>query len=343
MSIKKLFGMVFALLLAGSITAAEMALNPNHPDRYVVVKGDTLWDISSMFLRDPWLWPEIWYVNPQIPNPHLIYPGDILTLVYIDGKPQLRLQRGHQTVRLSPRARVEGLESAIPTIPLDAIKQFLTRPRVVGENELETAPYVVQSADEHVVTGSGDRVYVRGIEGTGEALFDLYEPGGPYIDPDTDEVLGYEALYIGTSAVQQFGDPATLLLTETTREARIGHRLRPADRTDPVTHFQPHVPAPGVEGHIISVIDGVSQIGQFNVVAVDLGTRDGMEVGHVMRIFQAGEVIRDIVSDKRGETVKLPDEDAGLVMVFRTFEKVSFGLVMKATRAIHVLDYVRTP
>ena len=214
---------------------------------------------------------------------------------------------------------------------------------MVDANELDTAPYVVQSAGEHVITGSGDRVYVRGIENTDTAIYDFFEPGDAYIDPDTNEVLGYEALYVGSGPVQKFGDPATILLTETTREVRVGDRLRPSDRSYSIPYFQPHAPAPGTEGHIISVIDGVTQIGQFNVVSIDLGTREGMEVGHVLRILQKGKVINDTVSGKRGDQVKLPDEDAGLVMIFRTFEKVSFGLVMKATSSIHINDVVRTP
>ena len=343
MSTKKLFGIVTAALLAGSLFAADVALNPEHPDRYVVVKGDTLWDISSMFLRDPWLWPEVWYVNPQIANPHLIYPGDILTLVYVDGKPQLRMSRGYPTVNMSPQIREESLDKAIPTIPIDSIKQFLTRAIVVGENELDSAPYVLQSADEHVVTGAGDRVYVRGIEGDTEPLFDIYEPGPAYIDPDTDEVLGYQALYVGNGPVQQFGDPATLLLTETTREVRVGDRLLPMRRTGSVTHFQPHAVPAGTEGRIISVIDGVTEIGQYNVVAINRGTREGMESGHVLKIYQAGKVVRDEISGKRNDRVKLPDEEAGILMVFSAFEKVSLGLVMEAHRAIHINDIVRTP
>lgn len=343
MSIKKLFGMAFAVLLAGSLLAAEVELNPEHPDTYVVVKGDTLWDISSMFLRKPWLWPEIWYVNPQIANPHLIYPGDILNLVYVEGKPQLRMTRGHPTVKYEPHARVESLDRAIPTIPLDAIRPFLSRSIVVDADELDTAPYVVQGADEHVITGAGDRVYVRGIDGKDETLFDVFQPGSAYIDPDTGEILGYEALYVGSGPIQQFGDPATLLLTETTREVRVGDRLRPAQKAEPFTHFIPHAPAENVEGHIISVIDGVTQIGQYNVVVLDLGTREGMEIGNVLKIYQTGQVVRDIVSGKRGDTVKLPDEEAGLVMVFRTFDKVSLGLVMRATSALHINDIVKTP
>jgi hypothetical protein len=340
---KKFLGIVFAILFAGSLYATDVVLNPEHPDRYVVVKGDTLWDISAMFLRDPWLWPEVWYVNPQIENPHLIYPGDILTLVYVDGKPQLRMSRGYPTVDLSPQIRVESLDNAIPTIPLDAIRPFLTRAIVVSADDLDSDPYVVASAGEHVVTGVSDRVYVRGIEDKNETIFDIYHPGGPYIDPDTDELLGYEALYVGTGPVEQFGDPTTVYLAETTREIRVGDRLQPADESNPVTHFQPHAPNTDLEGRIISVIDGVTQIGQFNVVAIDLGTREGVEVGHVLRIFQDGAYIKDSISGKRNDTVKLPDEDAGLIMVFRTFEKVSFGLVMKATSAIHINDFVRTP
>mgnify|MGYP001811881531 FL=1 len=342
MSTKKLLGMIFAALITSSLFAADVALNPDHPDRYVVVKGDTLWDISSMFLRDPWLWPEIWNVNPQIANPHLIYPGDILTLVYIDGKPQLRLQRGRD-VKLSPQIRVEDLGAAIPTIPLDAIQQFLTKPLVVDEGELDTAPYIVQNADEHVVAGGGDRSYVRGIEDKEHGLWDVFRPGGPYIDPDSNEILGYQARFVGDAAIERFGDPATLLLTETDIEARAGDRLLPAMAEDPITHFQPHAPDEDIEGRILSVLGGVTQIGQFDVVVINKGSADGMEIGHVMRIWRAGETIRDTVGGSRFERVTLPDEEAGMLMVFRAFERVSFALVMKATRAIHVHDFVRTP
>ncbi len=343
MSIKKLLAMVCAALLTGSLIAADVVLNADHPERYVVVKGDTLWDISARFLRDPWLWPEVWYVNPQVANPHLIYPGDILSLVYVDGKPQIQATRGYPTVAMSPRIREESLDNAIPTIPLDAIEPFLTRAIVVEEGELDNAPYVVQGADEHMVTGAGDRVYVRGIEGNDVTLFDLFEPRGPYIDPDTDELLGYEALYAGTGPVQKFGDPATIKLVSTAREVRVGDRLRPADRSVMPAHFQPHAAPSGTEGHIISVVDGVQEIGQFSVVTLDLGERDAIEIGHVMRVFQQGDVIKDPVSGKFGDKVKLPDEEAGILMVFKTFEKVSYGLIMSATRAIHINDYVRTP
>lgn len=343
MSTKKLLGMVFAALLAGSLIAGDVVLNPEHPDRYVVAKGDTLWDISTMFLRDPWLWPEIWYVNPQIENPHLIYPGDILNLVYVDGKPQLQMTRGYPTVTLSPQMREESLARAIPTIPLDAIQQFLTSAIVISEEELEAAPYVVQSAGEHVITGVGDRIYARGIDNEDYLVYDVFKPGGPYIDPDTDEVLGHQALFVGRGPVEQYGDPTTLYLAETTREVRVGDRLRPTDRSTAVTHFQPHSPPDNTEGRIISVLGGVTQIGQFNVVAINLGTREGMESGHILRIYREGAMVKDTVSGKRNDKVKLPDEEAGLILVYRSFEKVSFGVVMKATSAIHINDFVRNP
>lgn len=340
----KFLGLVFATLLAAPALADEIAVNPSHPDRYVVVPGDTLWDISERFLRDPWLWPEVWHVNPQIANPHLIYPGDIISLVYVDGKPQLRLQRGGRpTVKLSPTAREERIDRAIPTIPLDAIKQFLTQPLVVGEGELETAPYVVESADEHLIVGAGDRIYVRGIADTSQGRYSVFRPGDKLIDPDTQEMLGVQAIYQGDATVQRFGDPATLFLERTTREIGIGDRLKPITADDIHTSFLPRAPEADIKGRIIAVHDGVSQIGRYQIVVVNRGAREGMETGHVLRIHQAGAEVKDKVTPAVSDTVTLPDEDAGLVMLFRIFDKVSYGLVMESTRPIHVLDYVTTP
>jgi LysM repeat protein len=343
MSTKKLLGVAFAVLFTGALIADDVVLNPNHPERYVVVKGDTLWDISSRFLRDPWLWPEIWYVNPQVENPHLIYPGDVLKLVYVEGRPQVRVESGTGLTKLSPTVRARPIEDAIPTIPVDAIEQFLTRPLVVEKGELEKAPYLVEHADEHLVTGAGDRIYVRGIEGTDGTAFSVYRAGQTYIDPDTGETLGYEAIFVGDASAERFGDPSTLALTNTTREARIGDRLRPADNSGIYPHFLPHSPPPGVTGRIIAVHDGVTQIGQFQVVVINRGAADGMEAGHVLEIYRAGALIPDTVSKKHFDKVQLPDEKAGLLMVFRTFDRVSFALVMKAVRSIHVGDKVATP
>lgn len=339
----RFLGLVVFMLFSALALADTLAVNPGHPDRYVVAKGDTLWDISERFLRDPWLWPEVWYVNPQIDNPHLIYPGDVITLVYVDGKPQLRLQRGHGDMKLSPSARTEVLDQAIPTIPVDAIKQFLTRPLITDDATLESAPYILAMADEHLVAGANDRIYVRGIDTSEHGRYYVYRPAGEIRDPVSNEVLGYEALYIGDATLQRFGDPSTLLLTSTTQEARVGDRLMPIVDQDVYTHFVPKPPAQEVEGRILSVLGGVTQIGQYQVVSINRGAREGIEIGNVLRIFQSGAVVEDMVNPRSKEKVQLPEEDAGVMLVFRIFDKVSYGLVMKATRPLHVLDIVRNP
>jgi nucleoid-associated protein YgaU len=296
-----------------------------------------------MFLTDPWLWPEIWYVNPQVENPHLIYPGDVLSLVYVDGQPRVKVERGYRTVKLSPRVREESLDRAIPTIPLDAIRQFLGRPLVVDENELKEAAYVVSSAGEHLITGAGDRVYVRGIAENAQKNQSLFRPGGAYIDPVTGEILGYEALYLGEGTVTRSGDPATISLKATTREINTGDRALPTSEEDTYPSFAPHAAAGDTDGFIISVMDGVSQIGQYQVVVINRGTREGVDVGTVMAVNRTGDVVPDRVSAERNDMVKLPDERSGVLLVFRVFEKVSYGLIMKATDAIHVGDKLAAP
>lgn len=342
MSIFKSLALALALV-ATAVYADQTVLRDGHPDRYVVVEGDTLWDISERFLNSSWLWPEVWYVNPQIENPHLIYPGDIITLVYVDGVPQLRVQRGKGTFKLSPQMRAERLDKAIPTIPIDAIQQFLTQPLVADQSVLDDAAYVVSSADEHLIVGRGDRIYVRGISADDGQRFHVFRPGGPYIDPDSGEILGYEAMYLGDGNVEKFGDPSTLELTRTTREINIGDRVMPMSQEDVYAYFTPHSPGETIDGTIIAVVGGVSQIGQYQVVALNRGAREGVDVGTVFEIYQRGELIADQVSKKHNEVIRLPDEKDGMLMVFRTFDKVSFGLVMKATSALHVGDRVSTP
>lgn len=356
--------------LANLSLAAEEMLNPNHPDRYVVKKGDTLWDISGMFLRNPWLWPEIWHVNPQIANPHLIYPGDELNLVYIDGKPRLVLNRG--PLKLSPGIRTLPLERAIPTLPIDAIAPFLTRPYVVDKNELEDKPYVVAFADEHIIGGAGQRLYVREIGDWQHKQFDIVRPGKAYKDADTGEVLGYEALYAGTGTLKRIGDPATIQVDRSKQEVLVGDRVLPFAQEISASDFHPKAPHQEINGSIIGVLNGVSQIGQHDVVILDRGTADGLESGTVLQINSLGETIPDKVAREarnlipdvaeyvdpelvhhtgsqkwstrsRWETVKLPDEEAGLLMVFLAYDRISFGLVMHATRAIHVKDRIVNP
>ena len=349
----------FALigLLIGMATAASSAtddlkqyLKDDHPDVYTVVKGDTLWDISGKFLERPWLWPEIWRINPQIDNPHLIYPGDRIALVYIDGQPQLVLERGDagRTVRMSPsnteslqpEIRYEPLESAIPTIRLDAIQGFLVQNRIVEPSVLSGAPYVVQGDSERLVLGAGDRLYVRGVLPESES-FNVVRQGPLYVDPETQEVLGREATYIGLGqAVSQENDIATMFMTDTREEVQIGDRVLPTEERRVDSTFFPKSPEGQIKGQIVSVFGGVSQVGQFDVVVINRGEREGMAVGDVLAIYKKGALARDRIAN---ETIRLPSERAGLMMIFRTFEKLSYGLVMVTERPLAVFDEVQNP
>jgi hypothetical protein len=348
-----------------------VVLKPNYPEKYVVVKGDTLWDISARFLRDPWMWPRLWHFNPQIANPHLIYPGDILTIIFIDGKPMLKVVRegkvvsvppeqaasamaeipaevlqsakGYPTVKLSPRVREQGLEEAIPTISINVIGPFLTRPRVVGEDELEMAPYVLEHGDDHLISGDDFKIYVRGIsEEEAKASYTVVRSGQVYRNPkDEDDILGYEAVYLGDARLTRMGDPSTMQITGSAREILRGDRLIPKGDEVIQHSFTPRAPEQKVEGQIISVLDGVNMIGQYQVVVLDLGRQDDMKPGHVLAVNQRGKQVKDIVSGDNG--VQLPTERGGTVMIFRVFDRVSYALVMDATKTLRLLDEVTNP
>ena len=334
-------GGVLALLMAWATHAGDvLELKDGHPDTYVVKKGDTLWDISGLFLKSPWLWPEIWHVNPQIDNPHLIYPGDVLNLVYIDGKPKLVVKR-NQDVKLSPQVRVSELDLAIPAIPLDAIAPFLTHSRVVGKTELDSAPYVLVGKGGNIMTGAGDELYARGEFNKDEDTYGIFRRGNAYIDPDSGEFLGIQAFAVANAklvAVEE--EVGTLALNQTTEEVRKGDRLLPDEQRNIRSNFHPAAPEQETDGYIIAVEGGVSQIGSMDVVVLNKGVRDGLEVGHVLAIYHRGEKVRDPITK---EIVKMPDSRAGLLMVFRTFDKVSYGLVLKATRPLAINDRVTNP
>jgi hypothetical protein len=328
-----------------SAAAGQIPLNPQHPDQYVVKRGDTLWDISAMFLRDPWYWPEIWYANPQVANPHLIYPGDVLTLVYVNGKPQLQLQRGMagDTERLSPRVREERLEDAIPTIPLETIGAFLGRGSILQREEIDEAPYVLAIRDDHLIGAAGNELYVRGDIAGVDYGYSVVHVGEKLVDPDDGDVLGYEGIYVGSGTIRRLGDPATLSLADSGREVLEGDRLISQSIVYPAS-FTPRAPSRPVEGSIIAVVDGVSQVGQYQVVVINRGERHGLEVGNVLRVWQSGEKVADrIRSGLMSRNVRLPDEPAGISMVFRTYDRVSYALIMEANSEIHVMDAVRNP
>lgn len=332
------------LLAAGGVAQADVQLREGHPDRYTVVKGDTLWDISGKFLREPWKWPELWHANPQIENPHLIYPGDQLTLVYVDGQPRLVLNRGESrgTIKLSPKVRSTPMAEAIPTIPLQAINSFLLSNRIVDTPEdFEGRPYVVAGNAERVVSGAGDRVYARGLLEPGTTAYGIFRQGRSYIDPVTEEFLGINADDIGSGeVVAEEGEVSTLQLTRSTQEVRLGDRLFPTEERAINSTFMPSAPSGQIQGLILDVPRGVTQIGQFDVVTINKGKRDGLTEGNVLAVYKTGETVRDRVT---GEAVKIPDERSGLLMVFRTYDKLSYGLVLGATRQLAVLDKVRNP
>tara|TARA_R110002049_G_scaffold269044_1_gene445823 strand:- start:183 stop:1214 length:1032 start_codon:yes stop_codon:yes gene_type:complete len=332
---------ILLVLFSVPLFAKDVVLNANHPQDYEVVRGDTLWDISAKFLEQPWQWPEIWQVNPQIANPHLIYPGDLISLSYINGQPVLTLTRGSTAYKLSPEAREIKLEEAISTIPRSAIAAFLSKPLVVDEDTLNNAPYIVASTDERLILGAGDRAYVRGIDSDEIAEFSVFRGGKVYKDPETAEVLGYEAIYTADALLEAASDVSTVMLLNTNREVLAGDRLLPVDDAESEMNFFPHSPDQAINGRIISVFDGVSQVGQYQIVVLNRGTREAIEVGHVLEVMRAGLTVSDDVTADRHDMVTLPDEPAGIAMVFKVFEKVSYALVMKASRPIHLNDKVR--
>lgn len=333
------------LLFSASLWADTLQVRPNHPEQYTVVRGDTLWDISGKFLQHPWQWPQLWRNNPQIKDPHWIYPGDTLYFSYVNGEPTLSFVppgSGYQP-DIRPRVRESELEKAVPMIPVDAIAQFLTSPKVVSGDELDNAPYVVAIAGEHLIAGAGDRVYVRAIENPEGLGYTVYRAGKPYVGPETQEILGYEAQFIAETSIETPGDPATMRIIKSDQEVKRGDRLMPtADGEMPLSYF-PRPPEQAIVGSIIRVMGGVSQIGQHDVVVIDKGTADGIEVGHTLDIYKKGRVITDNIQPGESVAVKLPDEIAGVLMVFRPFERVSYALVMEASDAIHTLDRVQTP
>ncbi len=355
-------------IITPAVHAETVALNPDHPGRHTVVKGDTLWGISSRFLRDPWQWQEVWRINPDIQNPHRIYPGDVVYLTMQDGQPVLQLKPGPahprnliviesvpeqseattdlRLVKLSPQVRMAELELAIPTIPMDIINPFLLRARVVTQEEMNDAPYVVSLEEGRVSSGMGQKAYVRNLADNSGMQFGIFHQTVAYRNSGAkkEDILGYEAIQVAEARVERFGDPATLMLTASYRETLVGDRLLPISQEEITPFLLPRAYDKPTSGKIVAVIDGVSKIGQYQVVAINLGTRDGVEPGHVFTVNQAGTEVRDSVQPvRKGEIVILPEERAGLLMVFRPFERVSYALVVKAEKEIRQYDAVVAP
>ncbi len=349
-TLRRLAAACAMLVVAAGVSA--VTLRDNHPDVYYVKKDDTLWDISGRFLEHPWQWPEIWHVNPAIKNPHLIFPGDAIRLSWVDGEPRLELDRasGEQsqlpdgTVKLSPRVREMSREDAIPAIPMNAIQSYLKQALVLERADISAAPYILGGQDRRVIFGGGDTVHARDPEQrweNAEQRYGLYRVGEEYVDPVTDEVLGYEARQVGLASVGRIEeDMATLQVLRSSEDLRVDDRLFPQPDQRVRALLYPHAPDEKVEGRIIRFFDRISSVARNDVVVINRGAREGMEEGHVLDIFQQGEQVRDRQQD---EMVRLPRTRAGSLVLFRVFEKVSYGLIMESQRPVYMNDVVESP
>ena len=330
-----------AALTLGSLTAFSQGsarLAEDAPDEYVVQVGDTLWDIAGTFLRDPWYWPEIWYVNPQVENPHLIYPGDVLALTYVNGAPRVTNQLG-SSFRLSPEARETPLTEAITSVSYESISAFLSSGVVIEKNEVDSLPYLLATRGDHLIAAAGNTVYIRGTGAQPGERFNIVHIGDKLVDPEDNRLVGYQGIEVGEGTIRRSGDPATMALITSKREAIEGDRLIPTSAEVPLNFF-PKAPSSNIDGQIMAVVGGVTQIGQYQVVVLNRGSSDGLGVGDVLSVWQRGMAVKDRTE---GGNVRLPDEVAGILMVFKVYDRISYGLVMEATQSLHTLDYVRNP
>jgi len=349
-------------------------LQENHPDRYVVVKGDTLWDISARFLKDPWQWPKVWRMNrDQVKNPHRIYPGDVVALDMSSGQPELKLL-SQQTITLDPNIRIEALDKeAVPTIQPNIIAPFLSQPMIIEADQLDSSPSIVATSENRVAITAGSIAYVNKINDGEGRHWQIYRPGKALVDPDTKEVLGIEANYLGDANVVKYGEPAKITVTRFKEEIFPNDKLVLAIDTIP-NDYIPRAPETQINGRIMTVYGGVAETGRNSIVSINKGSADGLEEGHVLAINRLGRLVKNpdskqievLKKDKEAHLkelksanapkaqieaiesidpsmIKLPDERIGLVMVFRTFDRVSYALIMQAAESIHVLDTVTTP
>lgn len=330
---------------SSSLAADELtrsALNDTFPDRYTVVKGDTLWDISGKFLRDPWRWPEVWQGNPQVENPDLIYPGDVLVMTFVNGRPVLKALR-RETVKLSPIARASSYGDAIPLIDPAAISAYINAPLVTNEDEMNTAGYIVDGIDNRLVFGKYDQFYARKIEGAplpGDT-FRLFRPGRHFVDPTSRESLGYEAVHVGDANMLKPGDPARLTITRSYDDVNVRDRLRPIQQSEALPFFAPKAPDnENVRGVILDTPNKATELGALSVVAITLGEREGIRSGDVLRV-RSQQVKKD--DPVTGDAYFIPEENVGLALVFRTFEKVSYALITDSSRQILPGDVLVSP
>lgn len=365
-----------ALVSAGGAAAQTLqGLKADAPDRYSVQRGDTLWGISGRYLNSPWQWPQLWNMNrDQVRNPHRIYPGDVLVLDRSSGRLSI------ESARMSPRIRTEDVAQAVPTIPPSAIEAFASRPMVLEENELDNAPQIMATQESRVVVGAGDIAYVRGLNKDKGTSWHIYRRGDPLIDPESGTTLGYVGLYLGEAVVRQFGEVSRVEIIKSTQEIYTGDRLIAVGREAPVFAYAPRAPNTNVRGRVMSMADNLFETGRYSVVSLSRGSKDGLEAGHVLALYRSPTAARyslrtSALFGQSGPTgsdaprpyyeeqlnvrnspvfdrpkainsadiAKIPEERYGLAMVFRTFERASFALIMQANQPVAIDDVFTTP
>ncbi|MBL4672661.1 MAG: LysM peptidoglycan-binding domain-containing protein [Arenicella sp.] len=342
---RRSFQAIFALALTISVgvnsnAATDSLLADSYPDRYTVVKGDTLWGISAKFLRDPWRWPEVWQGNPQVENPDLIYPGDVLVLTFVDGRPILKSLR-RETVKLSPSSRVTRYADSIPLVDPAAIGPYIKSPLVTDANEMKTAPYVVDGYNNRLILGKYDQFYVRGIEDQSIQKFRVFKPGRHFIDPVSGESLGWEAVHLGDANLLKEGDPARFSITSSYEDINVRDRLRPIDVEEALPFFTPRAPQNDkVRGVILDAPNKATELGPLSIVAINLGEREKIRSGDVLRVRSQKMPKKDPFT---GEKYFIPEENIGLALVFRTFEKVSYAIITDSNRQVTPGDVLVSP
>ncbi|MGV6852395.1 MAG: LysM peptidoglycan-binding domain-containing protein [bacterium] len=396
--LKQLLSIIVVMAVSTAVFSQDVELAQDHPDQYVVVKGDTLWDISARFLDSPWLWPQIWQANPQVDNPHLIYPGDVINLVFIDGKPRLMVNRGgHPTVKLGPTARTQQHDKAINTIPLSKIERFLTKNRLLNKDELDKQAYIVGIDQNRIMATDRDRIYVRGFHGTPGKLYAIYRPTIRYRDVpgqypwagsaprktetkqwtssrgktiggeianmwehvqwsylEDTEILGYEITEIARTKMISSGDPATFEVVGVSVEVRKGDLVLPIFDQPFDLNFFPHTPNQIPKNmRIIALNEAVKTVAKNQVVALNRGSNSGVEAGQVYTVMHPGETVFDDVAyskqdyrlafSRKKAMVDLPDEESAKLMIFKTFDQISYGIIMDSKRNVYLHDYMAAP
>lgn len=338
-----------AQVAQGRSAGGKCGFLPDAPDKHVVVKGDTLWGISSQFLANPWCWPEVWGMNrEEIRNPHWIYPGQIVYFDRVNGRLRLgQVISGGEpsdSAKLSPQVRTQGLgNTAIPAIPSNMIEPFLSQPLIIEENELATAPRIVATQENRVVLAKNDKAYVRG-DLKGGTSFQVFRPGVALKDPETKKVIGYEAVFLGTVKLERTAKGSdsvdSFVVVNAKEEMTVGDRLMPIPPT-PILNYVPHPPEQAVSARVVAVYGGVGQGGQNNIISINRGANSGLNLGTVLELSRFGEIVPDTTDNKK--PIKLPDEKYGNLFVFRVFNNISYGLVMQVTNAVQVGDIVASP